>query len=250
MAKPEEKHKDTKAQNEKYIIALYRIAREGQSTGHVLGLGRTPKQWDKPRIIELAECINAAPSAPYVPVYIGHDPNNQVDRKEIGRTLSAFSAFIHGAQETFAIVIINDPWVAAKVNNGRFNIASIEADLTLEADGNDWKVTEVENVTGIVLGSDETHTPGFKSAHLISAVHEMDDKPDLEEIAEGSRAIGPGFPANIDGGGVHWDRYNGTDLVNCPALQVSIFRRLCAIVRIAKHSNPFPQCTDCPVRST
>ena len=70
------------------------------------------------------------------------------------------------------------------------------------------------------------------------------------------------FPVKIDGNGAHWTgRYKRTtdaadpapatphmltDLVQCPALEINIFTRLCRTIQQEKFSESFFQCEQCP----
>ncbi len=155
------------------LIAAYRVAHEGISTGPVSGVGRAAKRWNSSRVNELAERLGGAP------IYIGHQ-YGAGPRRAVGYVLSAKALESHNGAEAVAVVAVEDPRAARDVEEGKLNVASIEADLVLEPEGNQWQVAGVEAITGLALASSQRHSPGFSRAALLACTHELDGEDDPE----------------------------------------------------------------------
>lgn len=159
-----------------YKIGLYRIARNGISTGAVVGLGKVPKYWAPEIIKKLVEKINNN----NVPVYAGHSPNPRTPRNSIGHIHHAFVYEVTPIQTDAIVIVIfmdgHDP--------KQLDVASIEADLTIEWDIDKFKVIEIETVSGLALANSDDSTPGFSCSKLMAAVIEnkqtQKQQPDLE----------------------------------------------------------------------
>ncbi len=159
----------------KPLVAAYRVAHEGSSSGSVHGLGRTPKRWSPARVTELAEKLRGAP------VYVGHK-SGAGPRPAVGYVLRARPvAGEHGA-EAVAFVALENPAAAGEVTGGKLDVASVEADLWLEPENNELNVKNVESVTGLALANAKRHTPGFERARLLAFTRELeDDEPPSHE---------------------------------------------------------------------
>ena len=151
-------------------LALYLIAHEGSSSGAVVGLGSVPKRWSRARIEELANCIDGNNTR----VYRGHRKGGG-KRTPIGRVIRCFTKENGGGLEAIALVLLIDPKSAEDALMKILDAASIEAELSLEPDGDFWKVARVENVTGLALAEKNGHHTGFPRAGLIAAVRETTD---------------------------------------------------------------------------
>ena len=149
------------------LIAAYRVAHEGLSTGPLSGIGRAPKRWDASQIRELAEKLSSAP------VYIGHYSGSG-PRRPVGYVLRARSIEGPNGAEAIAVVAIEDPRAAWEIDDGALDTASVEAELALEPGDKEWKVAAVESVTGLALASARRHSPGFQHATLLACAQELD----------------------------------------------------------------------------
>ena len=152
----------------KPLLAAYRVAHEGLSTGPLSGIGRAPKRWDASQIRELAEKLSGAP------VYIGHY-SGVGPRRPVGYVLRAKSLVGADGAEAIAVLAIEDPRAAWEIDDGALDTASVEAELALEPMGDkEWKVAAVESVTGLALASARRHSPGFRHATLLACAQELD----------------------------------------------------------------------------
>lgn len=141
------------------ILALYRIAHEGISTGAVIGLGRISKRWLPEMIIRLSNTINSG-----LPVYLGHSMGK---RSPIGYVVKSFSRQNSKSVEAFIIARLTHQEYARQACDRRLDAASIEADLSLEPTETGWNVADVHRVTGIALANSRGHSPGFERAGLM-----------------------------------------------------------------------------------
>jgi len=152
----------------KPLIAAYRVAHEGLSTGPISGVGRVEKRWDAQQIGALAEKLSNTP------VYIGH--SSVGSRRAVGFVLRAKPIDGPLGAETVAVLAIEDPRAAQDINSGALDTASVEAELALEPNGSEWKVAAVESVAGLALASARKHQPGFRHAALLACTHELDSE--------------------------------------------------------------------------
>lgn len=152
----------------KPLVAAYRVAHEGESSGAVHGLGRTPKRWSRERITELADKMRGAP------VYLGHR-SGAGPRPAVGYVLRARPVAGDLGAEAVALVALENPAAASDVTGGALDVASVEADLWLEpGEGDALAVKSVESVTGLALAGAKKHSPGFPRAQLLAFTRELD----------------------------------------------------------------------------
>jgi hypothetical protein len=176
----------------KPLLAAYRVAHEGISTGPLSGVGRAAKRWDASQIRELAEKLSSAP------VYIGHY-SGAGPRRPVGYVLRARSLEGSNGAEVIAVVAIEDPRAAWEIDDGVLDTASVEAELALEpaaAGDKEWKVASVESVTGLALASAKRHSPGFQHATLLACTQELDaeetattEPPPAPSVEESAKEI-------------------------------------------------------------
>jgi len=174
------------------LIAAYRVAHEGVSTGPVSGLGRAAKQWGSSRVNELAEKLRGAP------VYVGHYTGSG-PRGAVGYVLRAKIIDSPKGAEAVAVVAIEDTRAVENVKDGMLDTASVEADLVLEPDDKNWTVSSVEAVTGLALASSREHAPGFARARLLACTHELDstDEGDTPAVEQTHRSAPAEFSESV-----------------------------------------------------
>ena len=152
----------------KPLIAAYRVAHEGVSTGPIAGFGRAAKRWSPPMVKELSDKLRGAP------VYIGH-ASGAGPRRPVGHVLRSKDMDGPLGSEAVAVMVIEDPRAVEEVRAGKLDAASVEADLLLEPGDSEWKVSGVESVTGMALACAREQSPGFNRAALLACTHELDE---------------------------------------------------------------------------
>ena len=153
------------------LVAAYRVAHEGVSTGAVAGMGRTVKRWSAAHVEELAGKLAGAP------VFIGHR-DGVGPRPPVGYVLKARNINGKHGAEAIAVVVLENPMAAEKVKGEKLDTVSVEADLVLEPGDDSWNVAAVEAVTGLALADSSVHTPGFERAGLLAGTTELDARDD------------------------------------------------------------------------
>lgn len=176
----------------KPLLAAYRIAHEGVSTGPIVGMGRAAKEWSASNIGELAERIKGAP------VYVGHRVGSG-PRRAVGYVLRGKKIDGANGAEAVAIVAVEDPRAAEEIGRAILDTASIEADLVIEPGDNSWRVMGVENVTGLALASSKKNPPGFDRAELLAATRELDADDNETSTAQAPPASDDSFDVVVCG---------------------------------------------------
>ncbi len=150
------------------ILVVYCVAHEGISTGAVVGMGRVHKTWCAERIEEL----NMRIAEEQILVYIGHPNGRRHRRIPVGYIIDSYTAGIEGCVSAMAIVQFTDPLAAKHAQRRQLDLASLEANLSLDPTPEGWDVGEVECVTGLAIADARYDTPGFERAGLIRFIGE------------------------------------------------------------------------------
>lgn len=181
--------------NREPALALYRVALEGVSGGAVVGLGRLPKIWHANAVEQLASLMDRR----NLPVYRGHGRPGE-RRAPIGRIVRCITNKENGAANAYALVHVVEPASIEAVAKNTLDVASIEAELALEAGNDGWEVKNVEQVTGLALADSQSSTPGFSGATLVAFTQEsLDDVPVAAQPQDGAPASAYNEPNDIAG---------------------------------------------------
>lgn len=163
---PKEKLEQLKG---KGVLQAYTLAQEGLSHPKILGQGTETLRWPKSVIHQIAEKIKQGTK-----FFIGHGENNSHDNREsVGEVLTSFVKEIKGK---ISNVIIGYFPEKEKVNE--MDTCSMEADVFTD---NDNIVGDVNDVSGIALGSSDKDNPAFPGALRLSMVQCFGKEDDKDE---------------------------------------------------------------------
>lgn len=148
----------------KPLFKAYVVGHEGESRGSIAIAGQTignvVKKWYQSAIRKLHEKIDLG-----LNLFHGHDQTNAQDgRDSIGQVVGKALKEI---QSRLSVVVA--AWVKPEFRNLPLDVASIEANILLTDRDGSYEA-DVENVSGIALGSSQTETPGFAGATLLGQI--------------------------------------------------------------------------------
>ena len=128
----------------------------------MLGIGSVVKRWVKSAIQMMADRLKIGTK-----VFGYHGADN----KHQGRV--AIGEIVGKAIQTIGnkFSVIGIAYVRPEYRKQNYDIASVEADITLDKKTNE--VVDIKEITGVALGNSTIHKPGFPGATLQGALQEM-----------------------------------------------------------------------------
>ena len=152
---PEEKLKALKG---KGILQAYTLAHEGVSQPKVLGAGKQVLKWPRAVIRTIAEKIKEGTK-----FFLGHgETNDHTGRESVGEIVSSFVKEIGGR---LSHIIVGHFPNAEKVQD--MDVCSMEADVYTDPEN---IVGDVNEISGIALGSSDKENPAFPGALRLGTV--------------------------------------------------------------------------------
>jgi len=149
----------------------YVVGHEGESSGSISADNFTwikvVKKWFKSAIRNLHDKIQIG-----TPLFWGHSEENAAQREKIGEIVGKKLADI---KDKLSVVVAT--YIKPEFATVPLNVASIEADIRLLQNGEDY-AAEVDRVHAVALGMSGHEKPGFKDATLLTQLFEFaqDDK--------------------------------------------------------------------------
>ena len=142
-------------------LRAYIVAHEGVSRGREVRAGQTGKaeiSWPRQAIRDLTSCI-----AKGTKFFVGHrDGTNSHDgRSSVGRVVSSFVRNVNDKLQSIAVGFFPD-----KSRTTGMDFCSLEANVNTRNDA----VCDVEDCSGIALGSLKEGTPGFPGTVLLQSL--------------------------------------------------------------------------------
>lgn len=162
--------RDIKREDPSPVFKVFRVGQEGESTPHIVGVGRTVQRWFQSAIEKLTEKLGLG-----IPVYHNHVPTNtDKNRQAIGEIVGKALKNIEGSLSSIAVA-----YIYPQFKDLPLDVASIEAGVMVPKDAREFDVTDldVQEVTGIALGNSQTNKPAFPGATLMAQLQAMAEKP-------------------------------------------------------------------------
>jgi len=155
-------YEDIKSQDSNPVFRAYIIGHEGESEGMVVGSGNIIKRWFASAIEKIVERLQFGTK-----IFHEHAKTNiHTGRSQIGEIVGKAKEIINNKLSAIAIAYIKPEY-----RNLPLDVASIEADIYLSGDQNKGIYdADVEDITGIALGSSAVNRPGFPGATLLSQI--------------------------------------------------------------------------------
>jgi len=197
----------------------YVVGHEGESKGSVsfdqIKWTKVVKKWFSSAIRNLHEKINLG-----IPLF--HRHSTASTRETIGEVVGKKISDIGGVLTVIVATYIKPMFKALPLD-----IASIEADITLEEGGGDL-IADVDDVHGIALASSKVEKPGFPGAQLLTQLFEFAEISDKEK---GTMEITLGDIRNAirEGKLSPSDIFSPTDLMVDPIIEKQINKRAAEI---------------------
>ena len=158
-------YEEVKAKDKHPVFRAYVIGHEGISEGKVVGHGNMVKRWYRSAISKIVERLQYGTK-----VFHAHaETNEHAGRTSIGHIVGKAKEVINDNLSAIAIMYIKPAFADLPLN-----VASMEADVRLNNDQNSGVFdADVEDITGVALGSSAVDRPGFKDATFLSQIQEL-----------------------------------------------------------------------------
>lgn len=155
---PHDIYMEIKQKDPKPLFRAYVIGHEGEAQGKIVGSGSKILTWFSTAINKLIKKLQYGTKILY-----GHGADNSLEgRNPIGELVGKTVRTIKDRMNAIAIT-----YIYPEFRNLPLDVASIEADITLNQDGSVHDV-DVGDITGIALGNSAIDRPGFPGATLLS----------------------------------------------------------------------------------
>ena len=149
-------------------FSAYVIGQEGESGGDLTIQGQrvrgVKKKWLDTAIRSLYDKLKVGTKV----FHLHAQTNEHEGRRSIGQMVGKALETI---QDKLSAIVINYIDPAARAMG--LDIASMEADLRIDTDGDSVIVSGIDDVTGIALASSKFNRPGFPGATLLATVQEL-----------------------------------------------------------------------------
>lgn len=142
------------------LFKAFVVGQEGEAEARWVGVGQVVKHWFKDAIGKLTRLIY-----PGLKLFHNHAVTNDPDenREAIGRVVGSRSQDIKGK---FSSVIV--AYIFPEYKKLPLDIASVEANVIVDSNlDEEVHAIDVQDVTGIALGSSKDDRPGFPGATLL-----------------------------------------------------------------------------------
>jgi hypothetical protein len=157
---PQETMTEIKKTDPTPLFKAFIVGHEGEAKGNMIGVGNIVKRWYQNIVRKLHDKISVG-----LQLFHGHgqETNSHDGRTPIGRVVAKkLVETVHGLS-SLAVCYINKDF-----RHLPLDVASIEADIQMDYQpGDNLVVTDVDNVSGIALGSSLIEKPGFEGATLL-----------------------------------------------------------------------------------
>ncbi len=139
-------------------IQAYTLAHEGMSNPKEVGKKQTPLQWTKSVIRDLSKKIKNGTK-----FFVSHGEDNSHDgRESVGRTLASFVQEVQGKLSNIVIGFFPE-----EHDVNKYDVCSMEANVDVAENG---VVSDVEDVSGIAIGSSQIDSPAFAGAKRLATI--------------------------------------------------------------------------------
>ncbi|MFA5456863.1 MAG: hypothetical protein WC261_04435 [Synergistaceae bacterium] len=150
------------------VFKAYCVGHEGECEANMVGKGHTVFKYFQDAIIKLSDKLRFGTT-----IFHGHnkDDNSHDGRVSIGELVGKTLKNIGGKLSSIVALYIKPEYRSLPLD-----VASIESDIEFTKEGNEVKVEEVTNVSGIALGNSAVNRPGFPGATLLGAMQAFGGK--------------------------------------------------------------------------
>lgn len=156
-----------KAADPNPVFKAYCVGHEGECRANMVGKGPTVFKYLSDAVVKLADKLKFGTS-----VFEGHNKDNSHDnRQKIGELVGKTLKYIQGKLSSVVAM-----YIYPQHKDKQLDVASIESDIEFTKEGEDVKVEEVIDVSGIALGNSAVNQPGFPGATLLGAMQAFGGK--------------------------------------------------------------------------
>lgn len=157
---PADQFNRIKAQDSKPVFRAYVVGHEGESEGRLVGHGNVVKRWFSSTIRKLYDRIQYG-----LKIFHEHNADNSQDpgRDMIGEVVGKGLKTIKDRLSAIAVIYIRPDYRGLPLD-----VASIEAEVSVEEAGRGIFDIDLKKITGIALGNSAVNTPGFRGATLLA----------------------------------------------------------------------------------
>lgn len=140
------------------LFKVFVVGHEGESQGHMVGVGNVVKRWFRESVQQLHDHIVAG-----LQLFNGHGlTNDHSGRQPIGEVVG--KKVMQIGERLSSVVAC---WIYPEYQHLPLDVASVECQASLDEGAGGLVVANVGNVTGIALGNSRVNKPGFAGATLL-----------------------------------------------------------------------------------
>ena len=179
---PAEKMKEIQAKCPHPVFKAFVVGHEGEARGNLVGVGNIVKKWFSDMIQKLNDKIKVG-----LQLFHGHAATNDNEgRLPIGEVVAKK---LMNIKDRLSSVVVS--WIYPDYSHLPLDVASIEADVDLQGESNEnLYVADVNEISGIALGSSMVETPGFPGATLLGQLQAFVEKQTLQiTLFEGDKSM-------------------------------------------------------------
>lgn len=169
---PEAKLRELKVRDPRPLIKAFVVGHEGESRGTLIGIGNVVKRWFRTMVRKLHEKIGAG-----LQLFHGHaaGTNAHDGRLPIGEVVGKELREIDGRESVIVACYIKPEYKHLPID-----VASVETNVQMSrAEDGTLDIVDVDDVTGIALGSSAVDTPGFAGATLLGQLQAFEAQQKL-----------------------------------------------------------------------
>lgn len=154
------------------LFKAFVVGHEGQSEGHMVGIGNVVKRWFRDAVEQLHSKISAG-----LQLFHGHGATNSHEgRTPIGQVVGKKAMKI-GERLTSVVAC----WIYKDFRHLPLDVASVECRVTMDEKPDGLVIATVDDVSGIALGNHSVNRPGFAGATLLGQLQAFARTGRLEE---------------------------------------------------------------------
>jgi len=158
---------EIKRRDPKPLFKAFVVGQEGKAEATWVGVGAVVKTWFADAIGRLARKI-----WPGLKLFFNHAETNETEgRQEIGEVAGSMSKIINGKYSAIIAAYIHPEF-----RHLPLDVASIEAEISINDVDDDIRAVNIEDITAIALGNSAVNKPGFPGATLLGELQAFTDR--------------------------------------------------------------------------
>lgn len=162
----EDKLSQIKGKDSSPVFRAYAITHEGEPQLKMLGVGNKQMKCLRDAVVHAYEAVKVG-----IKCFMGHNSDNSTsNRTEVGEVVGKLLTEIGGVLHNVVAV-----YIPPEHRSKKLDVASMEANIVCEQDGDVVNISRFEDITGIALADASVASPGWPGATLLGACQAFRD---------------------------------------------------------------------------